>query len=440
MVIMISYSSRLIARLQSSHLARNSVWMFLGYGLRIIVQAGYFVLIARSLGPEQYGSFVGVVALISIVAPFSSLGAGNLLIKNVARNSAVFSEYWGNALLMSAVSGVLLLGLVLSCARLMLPATIPWPLIVLVSVSDLIVVKGAEIAAQAFQAVDNLRYTAKLNLLPSILRLISAAILFWVWHRTTALRWSWFYVVSTALSSAFAIYLTGKMLGQPKLALRRIPGEIREGFYFGVSLSAQTVYNDIDKTMLARLSTLDAAGIYAAAYRLIEVAFTPVRAVLNAAYPTFFRLGQNGIAASFDYAKRILPRMIAYSVLAFVVLFVAAPIVPVFLGHEYARTVEALRWLAVLPFLKSIHYFFADAMTGAGYQNVRTFAQILVAGVNVVLNLLLMPAYSWRGAAWASIASDGLLVVSLYIAMRAIHRRTAPIDTDRGENVYAAAE
>ena len=65
--------------------------MFLGYGVRIIVQAGYFVLIARALGPLQYGAFVGATALIAIVGPFAGLGFGNLLIKNVSRDKSLFA-------------------------------------------------------------------------------------------------------------------------------------------------------------------------------------------------------------------------------------------------------------------------------------------------------------------------------------------------------------
>ena len=73
-----------------STLARNSGWMFLGFGLRIVVQAGYFILIARALGPQQYGAFVGVVALVSIIAPFATMGSGNLLVKNVSRDRSLF--------------------------------------------------------------------------------------------------------------------------------------------------------------------------------------------------------------------------------------------------------------------------------------------------------------------------------------------------------------
>jgi hypothetical protein len=48
--------------------------------------------------------------------------------------------------------------------------------------------------------------------------------------------------------------------------------------------------------------------------------------------------------------------------------------------------------------------------------------QILVAVANVVLNLWLIPAYSWKGAAWASLGCDGLLAVGLLVAVIKIGR------------------
>jgi len=139
--------------------------------------------------------------------------------------------------------------------------------------------------------------------------------------------------------------------------------------------------------------------------------------VLYAAYSNFFRHGKEGMAASYAYAKKLLPKMMGYSLLIFVVLFATAQIIPFVLGREYARSVEALRWLALLPFFKSIHYFLGDSLSGAGYARMRTIAQVVVAVFNVLINLWLIPAYSWRGAAWSSLASDGALVLAMYAAV-----------------------
>ena len=80
-------------RFSKKSLVRNTLWMLMAQGLRIVLQAFYFVLIARALGADQYGAFVGATAFVAIFAPFASLGGGNLLIKNVSRNRELFNEY-----------------------------------------------------------------------------------------------------------------------------------------------------------------------------------------------------------------------------------------------------------------------------------------------------------------------------------------------------------
>ena len=84
-------------RVLSTRLGRNTMWALGGYGLRLLIQAAYFIIIARCLGAKNYGAFIAVTALISTVAPFAGLGSGNLLVKNVARDKKLFPvACWGN--------------------------------------------------------------------------------------------------------------------------------------------------------------------------------------------------------------------------------------------------------------------------------------------------------------------------------------------------------
>jgi O-antigen/teichoic acid export membrane protein len=67
--------------------------------------------------------------------------------------------------------------------------------------------------------------------------------------------------------------------------------------------------------------------------------------------------------------------------------------------------------------LKATHYFLSDTLTGAGHQGLRSAIQAGVALFNVLINLWLIPRYSWVGAAWSSIASDALLAFSVGMAV-----------------------
>jgi O-antigen/teichoic acid export membrane protein len=411
------------ALLFKSALARNTAWMVLGRGLGLIIQAVYFIEIARSLGVRNYGAFVGVVALVGIVWPFASMGGSNLLIKNVSRDKNLFTVYWGRALTTTGLFGSLLVLVVLLLSLFVLPPQIPLLLVILVAASDILALNIVTIASQAFQAFERLDWTAGLGVLMISSRLAGAIILIAIHRHPSALQWGYSYFCSTAAVAVAASLIVCKRLGWPVLNWRRSATEMREGFWFSTSQSAQTIYNDIDKTMLARLSTLDATGIYGAAYRLIDVSFVPVSALLYSAYPNFFRAGADGISSSLRYAKPLLLRAGGYSVAVCAAILLCAGWVPSVLGPDYVRIVEALRWLSILPILKAMHYFLADTLTGAGYQSVRTCIQAGVGGFNVLINLWLIPAYSWRGAAWASIASDALLLCGIALAVAALSRQ-----------------
>ena len=398
--------------------------MLVGLGLKLAIQAAYFTVIARSLGVEHYGAFVGVIGLVGILSPFGTLGSGNLLVKNVARDSCKFRTNFGLALLTTiTVSSVLFLLVVLiSCY--FLPATIPVSLAMLVAASDLFGTSITVLCGHAFVAFERLKWTASINILLSALRLGAAFILIALYHNPSALQWGWLYFGSTSLAAIVALGLVFVKLGPPKLSLARTAAEFREGFYFSAGSSTETIYNDIDKAMLARLGTLEATGIYGAAYRLIDVSFAPVASLLAAAYPGFFRAGAGGISSAIQYAKPLFWRALAYAALVSAAILVGAGIVPYILGSEYRLTVEALRWLAILPMLKVVHVFLSDALSGAGYQGLKSLIQLGVAVFNVLINFWIIPAYSWRGAAWSSIASDALLACGIAAAVMVLSRRS----------------
>jgi O-antigen/teichoic acid export membrane protein len=161
--------------------------------------------------------------------------------------------------------------------------------------------------------------------------------------------------------------------------------------------------------MLSRLADLAATGVYGAAYRVIDVTMTPIRSLAAAAYPHFFRKGVGGMAQTYPYALSLIAKTSIYGAFASAGLWLAAPILPRILGNQYRGVLPAVRWLALIPFLRCIHSFMADALSGAGLQRVRTGIQVMVALINIGLNVVILPRYSWRGAAWTSLGCDGLL-------------------------------
>jgi O-antigen/teichoic acid export membrane protein len=201
--------------------------MLVGLGLKLIIQAAYFTVIARSLGAEHYGAFVGVVGLVGILSPFGTLGSGNLLIKNVARDPRKFQTNLGLALLTTiSVSSILFL-LVVLISRYFLPATIPVSLAMLVAASDLFGTNITVICGHAFLAFERMKWTASINALLSAMRLVAAFILIALYHNPSALQWGRFYFGSTSLAAIVALGFVFVKLGPAKLSVARTAAEFR---------------------------------------------------------------------------------------------------------------------------------------------------------------------------------------------------------------------
>ena len=398
-------------------LARNTLWMTFGQGLRILVQFAYFVLIARILHSDGYGAFSGVVALVGVLVPFAGWGSGSLLIQRVARDPAAFAVYWGRALAMIGGSGGVLTLLALVLAWGILPASVSLYIVLWVAISDLLFTRVLEASGQAFQAFQKLFKTALLNILLACSRLGAVLLLMNVETKDDLRAWALLYLGGTMLVALLALLWVSLELGAPRWDFSGWRREFGEGFYFAAGMSAQRIYLDSDKTLLTRLSSLESAGVYSAAARVVDVAFVPVSALLAAAYARFFVHGSRGIRGSMGFARRLMPVALGYAALAAVAIYLCAPVLPWLLGREYATTETAARWLAVMPFLMTLHRFAADSLTGAGQQRLRAGWEFLVAIVNVVLNLILIPLYTWKGAACALIASELVLVFALWASV-----------------------
>jgi O-antigen/teichoic acid export membrane protein len=411
---------------QKQTIASNTAVHFLGQIVRLCIQTVYFLLMARCLGSTQYGTFVAVTSMAAVVYPFVGNGCGNLMIKCVARDPRELSTQLGNSLLLTTITGVILsVGLIPVC-RWMLPNTVSLYVIIFVIISDLLAIRFVDVSAWAFQAVEQLKWTACITALVSLLRLcgLVAVILL---GRNTIIWWSGAYLITAILASTSSLYFVIRQLGWPRPHLGSLRANIREGFFFSSSLSAQTVYNDLDKSMLARYSSVDATGIYAAAYRLIDVSFVPVKSLLAASYSSFFRAGTRGINSAAKFGRSMLLWPLLYSVGISVVLFFGAPLVPSVLGRQFTTSAIALRWLALLPILKVIHSVGSDILTSADRQGLRTSIQAAVAVGNISLNMLILPVFGWRGAAWTSLACDGILAVVVWVCVVLLTRhKTSP--------------
>ncbi|MGC8550181.1 MAG: lipopolysaccharide biosynthesis protein [Acidobacteriaceae bacterium] len=392
-------------------LKRDSLWMMAGQGGGALLQAVYFVLIGRSLGSAQYGAFIGVVAMVGIASQLGGLGMEMTLLRDVSRDGGRLGASWGRAVQVTVAGAVALLLLAVTAGHAWLGRSL-WLLLPYVVISDGLFGRLLQVAIRAFQATGEMRWAAALPVTMSGLRAAVAGVFFWRVHAglmtATAVAWVRMYWVATALAAVVAVVAVTVRLGWPEW--RRVRRrELLDGLSFAFSNSSISVYNDVDKSLLAGAGLMESAGIYGAAYRVVDVATMPVYSLFAAATPRYFRA--EGVDGTRALMRRVLLRALPLTVAICAGLYLLAGLVPVVIGASFAAAATALRWLCVIPVLRLLHYTWGTAITARMSQWKRTAAQAVAAGLNVGLCLWWIPRWQWRGAAAASVLTDGALVL-----------------------------
>ena len=405
-----------LQRIRESSMARNAGWMMLGQGGGFLLQAVYFVLIARLLGPSEYGLYAGAFALTSILGQYSAVGSGTLFLRYVNADRKQFSVYWGNILVTTTVvSVVIVVALALLSRKVLGAGTLGVTL--MAAVANCFCFQLTASAARVFQTFEQLRITAGLTLANNLARTLAAGAMLLALHRATAYQWSVATFALSLLAAGASVLVVTVRFGRPSFSPAQSRRNLLEGFGYSFAGSTATAYNDVDKTMLSHYGMNAANGIYSMAYRIIDVATIPVLAIREAAMPRFFRDGLGGIRGAAPLAVLLLKRAFPLGVLAAGIVYITAPLVPRLAGSGFQEAVVALRWLCLIPLFRSFHQMTGSAMTGSGLQRYRTLSQMLAVGLNVGLNIWLIPRYGWRGAAWSSLATDGMLAVGSCITL-----------------------
>jgi O-antigen/teichoic acid export membrane protein len=405
-----------IRRAKNSLLLRNAGWLFAGQGLSFVVQAASFIVLARLLRSSEYGILSGAVALVTIVSQYGSLGAGQLYMRYVSADRRQSPRYWGNALLSVLVIGGVLVGLLWLVG--------PWMIrrdslrvLILLAFSECVFVQVTVCASMVFQTFEKMRLSATLAFLTSFLRFVFAVSMLVIYGHAYAWQWALASLFISMIVAAAAVWVVTRNYGPPSFSPSLLFKRSGEGFVFAISGSTTSVYNDLDKVILSHYGMLQANGVYSMAYRVINIGTMPIMSLVGAAFPRFFQAGVNGAAAVVPMARTLLKRTLVPGVIAVAGMFVFAPILPHLVGNSYREAVSALRWLCLIPIFRCFSLSAGDALSGAGDQKFRLVCQATAAIGNGLLNLYLIPRYSWHGAAWASLLTDGALGLMSWCAL-----------------------
>lgn len=209
-------------------------------------------------------------------------------------------------------------------------------------------------------------------------------------------------------------------------------GRVREyamyGYPIAASLALTVVLSSTDRFVLDAWLGEAAVGAYHASYsianRTLDVLFLWLG---TAGQPALvMALERGGVERLKAAAREQLSTFLLVGLPAAAgVALVARPLSEVLIGEELRTAAAGVTpWIALSALLFGLTaYYFGQAFTLGKKTRRLLMAMAVPAGLNVILNLILVPRFGLMGAAWATAASFGLGMIATML----IGRRVMPL-------------
>lgn len=193
----------------------------------------------------------------------------------------------------------------------------------------------------------------------------------------------------------------------------RMKSILNNSFFLGLSGCLWIVYYRVDTFMLDWLQGVEAVGMYSAAFRFVDYAFLLSGLVMTSVYPLMAeRFPDNPIGLQRIYQKTIDYLAIIGGGLS-LPFFIGAPYaVRLIFGDDYTPAVPTVQVFGFIPLLIFVNNACGHMLLVLGLQGKPMLSmRLLGVGMNVGMNIVMIPRYGYLGAAITTVLSEFILLI-----------------------------
>ena len=389
---------------------------------RMFTKAVAFIFsawIGRNLGVKDFGLYSLGMTWAVIIFSIVEFGLEIIIRREVARDKTITQKYLSNALGIRLLSSILALAI-----AYIITTIIGYSLetkLVILSISLITAVDYVTLLFFAvIEAHESMELEAVVILIRGVLLLMFTPIIF-------ALGGNLWWFILLLLIIAISKFLQSNYFMITRFVRPRLAFDMKfwgaliiEAYPLAFISIFAILYFRIDSVMLSIYSNEEAVGIYNAAYSFMAGTSAISSAFFASVFPRFSKAVNDKVALRKLFYNS-LGIMFIFGLLAAVVTTVGATqIITLFFGDAFVgQSDKALRILAWAIFFLSLSSTCGIFLNATNHQKATMYITGLVAIVNVVLNLILIPQWSFIGAAIVTVISYFVGFTTMFIYIRA---------------------
>lgn len=395
-------------KIKSPHVkkyAANTSWVFADFFLRQGLNIIVGIYVARYLLPEGLGTLSYATTYLQLLQPFAHIGLTAIVIRDLVKSKDETPSIMGTAFTFKLCSSFLSF-LAILCIIYFINGTTTSKWYILIA-SASVLISPLQVIDFYFQAEVKAKYIVYAQQIATVT--ISALRLLGVFLSFKISWFVWMLFAETVITSLMLVlfYILNKqqisLWRFDKLIAKRFLRELWPVIFSGFFIA---LYMRIDQLMIFEMLDAKALGIYAAAVKLCEPFYTVATLICSSLFPAII----NGLEISRKEYEHRLQRLFNIltwlSILVSILIHFTSPIIiNLIYGDDYAGAESVLQvyfWASILVFQGVVA---GQAYVAEKLQLYGTLYTAIGAGINIGLNLILIPKMGVMGAALATLTA-----------------------------------
>lgn len=381
----------------------------------------FIIIIVRYLGVDDLGRYQFSVSVIALILVVTNFGVSAIANREIAKSRHKLPLYLGGALSIRIFISLPLTVLCVGFVIWMIGETKETNVILLILIfyssflSDILLINGALVSLHMIKQVLIINGGYK----------VIAVLMAFVMLDHGATLPQLLVVLTVFLLMVLLVQFKYIHFIEPRFQLKYHARFCKTYILTSVPLLsisiAELISLRIDSVMLGVMSTPEHVGLYTGAYNIYLAASLVPLAVTRVFFVNFVSLyrSRDGREKAFRLMRNVRYLFLVYSVIVAAILMPNADHIVTFVfGSELERAGDALLILAIGVPLIAVNRLYNYILLGIKENRYYLKISVIGAVFNIIMNLILIPILSIVGAALATVATEGLMLLLAHIKVR----------------------
>jgi O-antigen/teichoic acid export membrane protein len=391
--------------------------IFLNLLIKPLALFGIDATVQNRVGPEDYGLYFSLLNFSVMFNMLLDLGINNFTTKSIAQSPDEARGYFGKLMGLRLLLFVLYLVFLLLSALILGYRNQELHLLSLLALMQFLILTTG-FCRSHFAGFHFFKYDALMSVLDRTLLIVFGGAILFIPQLGIEMNiqlFIWIQVVSYFIATIVALVLLWNHIDKPLLGwdLKFGKNYLRQSIPYALLVILMLVYTRTDGVMLERIHPKGAyeSGIYAQGFRLLDALFMFGMIFAGLLLPLFSRqLKENKkmILEMLDSAGNLL---ISGAVVIVIITISNAAFILNLIYTNGLESMASFQWLMLSFLAICMNFIFGTLLTANGNMRFLNWSSAVGIGVNIILNLYLIPDYGAKGAAFTTFVTQSTVAI-----------------------------